>query len=98
MITDTLPHDEAIIQHFIEDPEFADIYLDTVIADGDAEEISSVKALYNEATRRKQSVSYWDTLISHAEETAQSGYKLEPTLELLNRAVAIIKKAVPAMT
>ena len=96
MITDTLPHDEAIIQHFIEDPEFADIYLDTVIADGDAEEISSVKALHNEATRRRQSTTYWDTLISHAEETAQSGYNLEPTLELLNRAVAIIKKAVLA--
>ena len=96
MITDTITHDEAVIQHFIEDPEFADLYLDTVIADGDTEEISCVKVWYDEATRRRQGATYWDALISHAEDTAQSGYNLEQTLVLLNKATAIIKNAVLA--
>ena len=96
MITDTITNDEAVIQHFIEDPEFADLYLDTVMGDGDAEEISCVKAWYDEATRRRQSATYWDALITHAEDTAQSGYNLEQTLVLLNRAIAIIKNAIPA--
>ena len=96
MITDTITHDEAVIQHFIEDPEFADLYLDTVIADGDTEEISCVKAWYDEATHRRQDATYWDALISHAEDTAQLGYNLEQTLALLNKAIAIIKNAVPA--
>lgn len=51
---------------------------------------------HDEATRRRQSATYWDALITHAEDTAQSGYNLEQTLSLLNRAIAIIKNALPA--
>lgn len=54
MITSSISHDEAVIQHFIEDPELADLYLQTVLKDGDADEIAEVQSWYNEAQSRKR--------------------------------------------
>lgn len=45
-------HDEAVIRHFMEDPEFAKSYLREVLADGDPEEISEVKGWIDEARAR----------------------------------------------
>ena len=52
MITDYITHDEAVIQHFIEDPELAELYLQTVLQDGDTDEIAEVQAWYDEAKAR----------------------------------------------
>ena len=54
MITSAITHDEAVIQHFVEDPELADLYLQTVLKDGDAAEIAEVQSWYNEAQSRKR--------------------------------------------
>lgn len=45
-------HDEAVIQHFMEDPEFAQFYLSEVLSDGDTEEIREVKGWIDEARAR----------------------------------------------
>ena len=52
MITDYVAHDEAVIRHFIEDPELAELYLQTVLQDGDTDEIAEVQAWYDEAKAR----------------------------------------------
>lgn len=91
-----ISHEEATILSYMRDPGFAEYMLQEALEEGDSNEVAKIQRRIDEATRRKQSATYWDTLISHAEDTAQSGYNLEPTLELLNRAVAILKKAVPA--
>lgn len=96
MITDYITHDEATIQSFMRDPEFADYYLQTVIHDGDAEEISEVQKWYNEAKARKTAADYWKNLISNAEITAKSGYNLENTINLVSKALLILKAAIPA--
>ena len=52
MIISTISHEEATIRHFIEDPSYANLYLQTVLADGDTEEIEEVKGWINEARAR----------------------------------------------
>ena len=42
-------HKEATVQHFMRDPEFAELYLQTVLADGDLDEIREVKGWVDEA-------------------------------------------------
>ena len=58
MIIDHITHDEATIRSFIRDPEYADYYLQAVIADGDSEKIAETQAWYNEAKLR----AYYDFL------------------------------------
>ena len=95
MVTGSIPHDEAIVQHFIEDPEFADLYLDTVTADGDAQEIAQVQTWYDEAKARTQKLGYWGSVVDNAEKTALEGKNLEVIIALMTRALGILKAAVP---
>ena len=44
--------DEATIQSFMRDPEFADYLMSEVIADGDIQEIAVFQELYDEAKTR----------------------------------------------
>lgn len=46
-------HHEATVQHFIRDPELAELYLQTVLADGDLDEIREVKGWVEEAKARR---------------------------------------------
>ena len=48
-----ISHDEAMIQNFIEEPDYADFYLDSVLADGDTDEIALVQSWYDEAKARR---------------------------------------------
>ncbi len=96
MITDTIPHEEAVIRHFIEDPEFADLYLNTVLADGDDYEIQRVQSWYDEAKARTQKLGYWGSIVNNAEKTAREGKNLEAIIALMTRALGILKDAVPA--
>ena len=92
MITDTITHEEAVIQHFMEDTDFADLYLQTVLNDGDADEIQETQHWYDEAKSRQ----YWSEIVSKAEQTAKSGHNLEATIGLVDKALEILKAAVPA--
>ena len=45
-----------MIKSFVRDPEFADYYLETVLAEGDPEEIAGVQSWYNEAKSQVQTL------------------------------------------
>ena len=47
-----ITHEEATIRSFMRDPEFADYYLQTVLADDDEKEIQRVQYWYDEAKAR----------------------------------------------
>ena len=89
-------HDEATIKSFIRDPEYADYYLNAVIADGDTNEIAQVKAWYDEAKIRSASTAYWDGIPAHAQETASSGYGIKTAIAKLSEALNILNAALPA--
>ncbi len=59
-------HNEAVIRHFVKDPEFATLYLQTVLADGDEEEITEVQEWYDEAQARRNKtapkISRWSNV------------------------------------
>ncbi len=95
-MTNCITHDEATIRSFIRDPEYAYYYLQAVITDGDPDEIAEAQAWYDEAKVRTQEARYWDSLLGHAQKTAQNGYNVEAVLHALNEAIGIIKAAVPA--
>ena len=52
MITGSIPHEEAVIQHFIEDPELAQIMLQEAIDEGDINEARKIQRRINEAKSR----------------------------------------------
>ena len=89
-------HEEAMIGSFMRDPEFADYYLQAVLADGDEEEIREVQAWREEALSRTQGMEYWDDIIENAEKTAKNGWQVDRAISLLDKARAILKAAVPA--
>ena len=91
-----IKHEEAIIQHFVEDTEFADLYLQAALDDGDEKEIQEVQYWYDEAKRRAASSSYWSSLIENAERTARDGQNIDTVISLVTRALGILKSAVPA--
>ena len=93
-MTNCITHDEATIRSFIRDPEYADYYLQAVITDGDPDEIAEAQAWYDEAKARAQEARYWDSLLGHAQITAQSGYNREAVIHTLNEALGILKNAV----
>ena len=95
MITGCVRHEDAIIQHFVEDAEFADLYLQTVLADGDADEIREVQGWYDAAKTRAANLGYWGSLVDNAERTAKSGQNLDVVINLMTRAMDILKAAVP---
>ena len=92
MIIGTIPHEEAVIQHFMEDPELAQIMLQEAINDGDIDEVRKIQERINEAKSRQ----YWGALLGYAEKTAQEGKNLEAIIALMTRALGILKAAVPA--
>ena len=61
----SIRHDEAMIRHFVEDPEFAELYISAVESDGDARELSIVRNWKKEADRRKALLSLEQGRILH---------------------------------
>ena len=53
MTVSTISHEEATIQYFVEDPEFAEFYLKEVMADGDVNEIRRARRRVEEARARR---------------------------------------------
>ena len=96
MAVDTISHDEATIRSFMRDPEYANYYLQTVLADGDAEEIRKVQDWYDEAKSRTATMGYWGSLVDNAEKAARDGKNLETVIGLVSHALDILKAAVPA--
>lgn len=92
MITGYISHDEAMIKHFTENPEYADELLNTVLADGNEYEIQRVREWYNEAKSR----SYWAALIQNAEYTAKNGKNIQDVIQTVKEALNILNSAVPA--
>ena len=90
-----ISHDEATIRSFVRDPEYAEYYLQAVLADGDAEEIAEVQCWYDEAKARRQNLGYWSTVVDNAEKTAREGQNLDVVIALMTRALGILKSAVP---
>ena len=85
-----ISHDEAMIRHLMLDPDLFEVMLDD--AYGDSVQVQRVQAWYNEAKAK----SYWNSLIDNAKQTAQTGRNLENVIELMNKALAILKAAVSA--
>lgn len=92
MITGSIPHEEAVIQHFIEDPELAQIMLQEAIDEGDINETRKIQRRINEAKSR----TYWAAILSHAEETAHNSNNIEAVIALVSKALGILKAAVQA--
>ena len=91
-----ISHDEAVISSFVRDPEFADYYLQTVIEDGDEEEICKVQGWYDAAKSIAAGMGYWASLVDNAEKTARDGKNLETVIGLVSHALDILKAAAPA--
>lgn len=92
MITGAVSHEEAVVRHFMEDPELGEIMLQDAIADGDIDEIRRVQRRIKEA----KSLLYWSATVAHAEETVRDGCKLEAAIEFASKALGVLKSAVPA--
>ena len=92
-----IEHNEAVIRYFVKNPEFADLYLQTVLNDGDEEEIIETQHLYDEAKARSEniapSLSYWDSVAANAKLAVQDGRNLNKILSFLNDAVGTVKAA-----
>ena len=54
MVTDYIDHEEATIQSYMRDPEFAEYMLHSAIAEGDLAEAQKVQRRMLEAWRRTQ--------------------------------------------
>lgn len=97
MTTGYITHDEAMIQNFINDPDYADLYLQTVLNDGDEYEIKRVQFWYNEAKARNQALisnmAYWNNVANNAKLAAKDGNNLASILNVLNDALATVKAA-----
>lgn len=93
MITDYISHEEATIQSFMRDPEYADYYLQSVLEDGDAEEIKTVQGWYDEAKLREQEARYWSEVLEQARQAAQTGHNLRLIYSLLLDATSTVKSA-----
>ena len=92
MITGCISHDEAMIAHFIEDPELAQVMLQDAINEGDISEIRLIQKRINEAKSR----SYWNALIQNAENTAKNGKNIQDVIQTVKEALNILSAAVPA--
>ena len=58
MITSYITHEEAVIRHFMEDPELAEIMIEDAITDGDTEEIEKIQRRIIEAKARQQALNF----------------------------------------
>ena len=88
-----ISHDEATIRSFMRDPKYADYYLQTVIADGDTQEISEVQAWYDEAKTRTAKLGYWGSVVDNAEKTVEAGENSEIIISLVSKALGILQAA-----
>ena len=88
-------HAEAMIKNFMNEPDYADYYLQTVLTDGDADEIREAQGWYDAAKTRAANLGYWSSLVDNAERTAKSGQNLDVVIGLMTRAMDILKAAVP---
>ena len=52
MKTGYITHEDATIQSFVKDPEFADYLMEEVLRDGDEDEVKYFQELYDEAKFR----------------------------------------------
>lgn len=97
MVTDYIDHEEATIQSYMRDPEFADYMLNEAINDGDITAIRKIQRRINEAKARKEleeaGFSYWGSLVDNAEKTAENGKNLDLIISLVNTALEILKSA-----
>ena len=89
MNVSTIEHNEAVIEHFAEDPNFAELYLQTVIKDGDEAEIAEVKSWI----AHSKNIAYWNNLAENAKIAVNDGLNLTQILSKLNEAVSIVKAA-----
>lgn len=94
MITGCISHEEAMIAHFIEDPELAQVMLQDAINEGDISEIRKIQHRINEAKSR----SYWNALIQNAKNTAKNGKNIKDVIQTMKEALNILISAVPAST
>ena len=92
---DTISHEEAVIQHFTEDPELAEIMLDDALSEGDSIEVEKIQRRMSEAKARVSNMGYCALLVDNAEQTAKDGQNLNVVICLVNRALEILKAAVP---
>ena len=96
MITDYIEHEEATIQSYMRDPEFAEYSLQEAINEGNINETRKIRRRINEAKARTQKLGYWGNVVDNAEKTAQEGKNLEVIIALMTRALGILKAAVQA--
>ena len=90
MITDYIDHEEATIQSYMRDPEFAEYMLQEAINEGDINEARKIQRRINEAKSR----NYWAAIITNAEEAAHNSSNLEAIISLVSKALGILKAAV----
>ena len=90
MNVSTIEHNEAVIEHFAEDPNFAELYLQTVVKDGDEAEIAEVKSWI----AHSKNMAYWNNLAENAKIAVNNGLNLTQILSKLNEAVSIVKAAI----
>ena len=93
---DTISHDEAVIQHFIEDPELAEIMLEDAVAEGDTLEVQKIQRRIKEAKNRASAMTYWSSIIPQAEQAAREGKNIDAVIALLTRALGILKASAHA--
>ena len=96
MITDCISHEEAIIQHFIEDPELAEIMLQDAIEEGDYNETKKILRRMDEAKSRSVNIGYWDNIVDYAETAVRNGYNLDTIIARVSQALSVLKSAMPA--
>lgn len=94
-----ISHDEAMIRHLILDPDLAEIMLDDALNDGNIRETRKVLWRINQAKARTSnnppSSDYWKDVAEKANETTKSGLNIHEAISQLNKALNILKAAVP---
>lgn len=90
MIVSCVSHEEAVIQHFVEDPELAEMMLQDAITEGDLNEVQKIQRRIDAAKSR---MGYWGSVVDNAEKTARDGKNLEAVISLVTRALDILKAA-----
>ena len=96
MITDYITHDEAMINNFIENPDYANELLNAILNDGDEYEIQCVRTWYNEAKNRIQETNYWKNDLNKNMKIIISSVK-EVLNERIDKMQAIMEKNVSNM-
>ena len=98
MIIDYITHDEAMINNFIENPDYVNELLNAILNDGDEYEIQCVQTWYNEAKRRTQETNYWNNDLMNFKNTEIIISSVKEVLnERIDKMQAIIKKNVSNM-